>query len=200
MSDFRPLREPLRQAQGEEQAPSAARLRTSPSAAPRDCASPPGQASGTQGERCQHLLAEGQRCGGRAWQGSELCFWHHPEATEERERARQRHGKLGRFAAEREKDEAGAAFVAVSELQYLNPLELRPLLARTLARLDKGPMNPGIAYAIGYLVQLFHTLPPPPEPKKRFEEMTPEEREARQRWMRRRVREIYGWPPEDPAG
>ncbi|MFQ5816741.1 MAG: hypothetical protein ACE5H2_02140 [Terriglobia bacterium] len=177
MGDRRPMRE--------EQAPSIEQARQ-------------GRLAGlADEERCHHLLAAGRRCRGVRWQGSEFCFWHDPRATEARVRARCRTSARNKQRAGTPEEESGFEFVALSELQYLNPLELRPLLARTLARLEKGPMGPGIAYAIGYLVHLLANLPPPPEPKKRLEDMTPEEREARQRWLRRRVREIYGWPPEE---
>ena len=144
-------------------------------------------ASGAAREQaCRHLLADGRRCGGKRLKGRELCRWHEPEWP--REAVARRGG---------EKEASGAEFLAASELRYLDGSELRGLLARTLARLERDPMSPGVAYATGYLVQLLLSLEPPAEPAKRWEDLTPEEREARTREMGRRVREIYGWSTEE---
>lgn len=143
-------------------------------------------------KRCRHTLADGQRCGGRRVNGSELCLWHDPE------RARQQAQRRAERKAGKQKEEVnGAELLALSEKQYLDAGELRAVLARTLARLEQGTMNPGVAYATGYVVQLLVTLPAPPRLRKRLEDMTPKELEARNRAIRREVRRIYGWTDEE---
>lgn len=142
--------------------------------------------------RCRQMLADGRRCGGRRLRGSELCLWHDPE------QARQQAQRRAERKAGKQKEEVnGAELLALSEKQYLDAGELRAVLARALARLEREPISAGVAYATGYLVHLLLSLGAPPLIQKRLADMTPEELEARSREMRRRVRLIYGWPPEE---
>lgn len=138
-------------------------------------------------KRCEQMLAAGQRCQGRRLKGSEFCFWHaDPEAA--RERVQQGH-------VERTQREARSAeLLAGSERQYLSGSELRALLARTLARLEQGLVSPGVAYAMGYLVQVLEQLGAPPEPPRR---LTAKEQEERRIRIQRQIREIYGWSDEE---
>jgi hypothetical protein len=142
--------------------------------------------------RCRQMLADGRRCGGRRLRGSELCLWHDPE--EARQQAQRR---LERRTQNQEGEASRVELLALSEKQYLEAGELRAVLARTLARLEREPISPGVAYATGYLVHLLLSLGAPPLIRKRLEDMTPEEREARHRELRRQVRLIYGWSPEE---
>ncbi|MBI4461385.1 MAG: hypothetical protein HY653_00620 [Acidobacteria bacterium] len=137
-------------------------------------------------QRCRQVLAEGRRCGGRRLKGAELCRWHQPGQA----RPRRRRPK-------RLPEAAVVELLAASELQYADVGELRALLGRTLARLEQGQIRPSVAYAIGYLAQALQQLPLPREPRKRWEELTPEEQEQRRREMRRQVRQIYGWTDEE---
>jgi hypothetical protein len=82
--------------------------------------------------RCQHVYAEGRRCGNRRWAGKKLCFQHDPEATE----LRKPKGKPW------------------SGLRILSATEVHELLARALEKVASGKLSAGRAYAVGYLAQL----------------------------------------------
>lgn len=119
--------------------------------------------------------------------GRELCRWHEPEWPR----------LVGVARRGGEEEASGAELLAESELRFLDPYELRALLARTLGRLERGPMSPGVAYAMGYLVQVIETLEPAKPAPKPWWKLTPEEKEARQQEIQREVREIYGWSTEE---
>lgn len=147
---------------------------------------------GTAAERCRAMTRAGQPCGGARWQDSDFCFWHEPKAEAVRAGSRRRSWQRAKL----QQESLPAEVLAESEVRYLDAVEMRALLARTLARLERVPFSPGVAYAMGYLVQLLQTLElakPAPKP---WWKLTPEEKKARQQEMRRRIRAIYGWPDE----
>ncbi len=90
------------------------------------------KASVPEERRCTHVHADGKRCKQRRWREKELCFHHDPEAAE----LRKHRG------------------VPVSGLRIISATEVHALLTKALEDLQAGRINPGEAYAIGYLAQL----------------------------------------------
>ena len=92
-------------------------------------------ASVPEERRCTHVYGDGRRCKQRRWREKELCFHHDPEAAELRK----------------------PKGVPVSELRMISATEVHALLTKALEDLQAKRINPGEAYAIGYLAQLVLT-------------------------------------------
>jgi hypothetical protein len=95
------------------------------------------------GQRCSHVRANGNRCGGFAVSGSAYCFAHAPEQAAKRDEARRKGGRAGKSPT------VGGALLPVRSLD-----DVLGLVETSINDVRAGRLDPRTANAVGYLANV----------------------------------------------
>jgi hypothetical protein len=94
---------------------------------------------------CAKVKADGNRCGARALNGAEFCFFHDPASVQERAAASRRGG---------EKNRARVLPSDTSDFPLSGAGDAAALLGRTVNQVLRGELDPRVANTVGYLIGL----------------------------------------------
>ncbi len=118
------------------------RLPSAPNAAPAVARSDVGEHQNDAGQ-CSAVKADGQCCHARAQVGTQWCYFHDPESTEERIAASRRGG---------EKNRSATLPLGTPDFPLTSAADASALIGRTINQLLRGEIDPRIANTVGYLV------------------------------------------------
>ena len=97
---------------------------------------------------CAKIKPDGEPCGANARRGSKYCFFHDPEAKDERKAAR-RAGGISRTKP----DAVLPPSIRLEPARSLD--ELKDLISKTILFTLRGQVSPKVANAVGQLVNIY---------------------------------------------
>lgn len=92
--------------------------------------------------QCQAMKRDGEQCKGYAMSGSDFCFTHNPNTSDQRKDARRKGGSKGKART------LSADSLSVS---LTSPNDIESLLAETINQTRRGELDAKTANTIGYL-------------------------------------------------
>src|SRR5262245_24303950 len=97
-------------------------------------------------KQCQAEAAAGGRCNANALNGSEYCFFHHPDRAGERAIATRKGGLSNK---------ARVLPVATPDLPLRTGKEVMHMLAETINQVRRGELDPQVGNTVGYLAAVW---------------------------------------------
>ena len=95
--------------------------------------------------QCQHIKANGIRCGAHAITGSQYCFFHDPKKAKQRTAARKAGGH---------KSKAAVLSPETPDHQLGTLTDVVSLLGETINQVRRGEIDPRVSNAVGYLTNV----------------------------------------------
>lgn len=95
--------------------------------------------------KCKEKKTDGNRCGAWAMQGSDYCFSHNPETTDQHREATRAGGKVGRSVT------LGSD---ADELRIDSSSDLLTATVQTINEVRRGEIDPKTANCVGYLLNV----------------------------------------------
>jgi hypothetical protein len=91
---------------------------------------------------CKHIKSDGTQCGAISLRGSDFCFWHHPDISEETKTEAARKGGQNR---------AVKVKTPLTPIPLHNAKDVRSLIANTIEAVRGGEMDIRAANCLGVL-------------------------------------------------